>query len=108
MKNQFVARQGDVLLIKVASIPKGAKDVTPENDDVILAYGEVTGHAHRIKRTPEPSVRVLDFDEKRYLEVLREVALRHEEHSTIVLTAGKYLQGYQHEEKRAEISRVAD
>jgi hypothetical protein len=31
-----------VLLLAVTSIPKDAKDVTPDGD-VILAYGEVTG-----------------------------------------------------------------
>lgn len=44
---QTIVRQGDVLLIKVTELPAEAKDITPEGD-VILAYGEQTGHCHRI------------------------------------------------------------
>ena len=43
-------RQGDVLCIPVKSIPESARaKKLPEDKDVILAFGEVTGHAHRIK-----------------------------------------------------------
>lgn len=43
------ARQGDVLLIPVASIPETAVELQPEPDrPIILAYGEATGHAHSI------------------------------------------------------------
>ena len=108
MKTQFVARQGDVLLFRVAKLPKGAKDVTPKNGDVILALGEVTGHAHRIKQTEKPSARLFDVGAERYLQIAERVALTHEEHSAIFLETGVYRQAFQYEEKRAEIRRVAD
>ena len=105
---KFIARQGDVLLFKISSLPEGAKDVTPAQGDVILAFGEVTGHAHRIKRTEHPSARIFDLGAERYLQVAERVALTHEEHSAIFLEAGVYRQVFQFEEKRAEIQRIAD
>ena len=104
-----IVRQGDVMLFKVAALPKGAKEVETIGD-VILAFGEVTGHAHRIKReqTEKPSARLFDLGAERYLQIAERVALTHEEHSSIFLEAGVYRQAFQFEEKRAEIQRVAD
>ena len=104
-----IVRQGDVMLFKVAELPKGAVAVKTDGD-VILAHGEVTGHAHRIKReqTEKPSARLFDVGAERYLQIAERVALTHEEHSAIFLEAGVYRQVFQFEEKRAEIQRVAD
>ena len=44
----FHVRQGDVLALGVEAIPEDAKPVTRDRGRVILAYGEVTGHAHAI------------------------------------------------------------
>ena len=41
-------RQGDVLILRVNSVPDGLKVEPRDNGRVILAYGEVTGHAHAI------------------------------------------------------------
>ncbi len=104
-----IVRQGDVMLFRVEALPKGAVPVKTKGD-VILAHGEVTGHAHRIKReqTEKPSARLFDVGAERYLQIAERVALTHEEHSAIFLEAGIYRQAFQHEEKRAEIQRVAD
>ena len=104
-----IVRQGDVMLFRVAELPKNAVLVKTKGD-VILAHGEVTGHAHRIKReqTEKPSARLFDLGAERYLQIAERVALTHEEHSAIFLDAGVYRQAFQHEEKRAEITRVAD
>lgn len=108
MKRQIV-RQGDVLLIPIDKLPKGATEEKQVKGDVILAYGEVTGHAHRIKQdVAMPSVRVFDLGAERFLQVAEKIALTHEEHSAIFLEAGVYKQAHQYEEKRAEIRRVAD
>ena len=90
-------------------MPKGAVIVKTKGD-VILAFGEVTGHAHRIKRdqTEKPSARLFDVGAERYLQIAERVALTHEEHSAIFLEAGTYRQAFQFEEKRAEIARVTD
>lgn len=39
-------RQGDVLIERIFSLPKSLKPADRENDKVVLAHGEVTGHAH--------------------------------------------------------------
>lgn len=39
-------RHGDVFLNRIDAIPDGAKPVPSDNGRTILAYGEVTGHAH--------------------------------------------------------------
>jgi hypothetical protein len=42
-------RQGDVLIVPVSSLPAGLEPVKREKGRVVLAHGEVTGHAHAIK-----------------------------------------------------------
>src|ERR1700688_418630 len=42
-------RQGDILIVPVDQLPAGLKWIERENGRVILAHGEVTGHAHAIK-----------------------------------------------------------
>lgn len=39
-------RQGDVIIERVSALPKGLQVVPRDGGRVILAYGEVTGHAH--------------------------------------------------------------
>lgn len=41
-------RQGDVLLTPVQSLPAGCVEVPNDRNRIVLAYGEVTGHAHAI------------------------------------------------------------
>lgn len=43
-------RQGDVYVVAVKSIPKGMELVARENGRVVLAHGELTGHAHAIAK----------------------------------------------------------
>ena len=109
MKAPHIIRQGDVLLIEVAAIPKDAKDVTPDGD-VILAYGEVTGHAHRIAQTKAaPKVRVWDAAGERFIQrVEADAQLVHEEHSAVVIERPAYRQIIQVEERGEEVRRVAD
>ena len=100
-------RQGDVLLQPVSTLPKG---VTEIKGPVILAFGEVTGHAHSIKLTDtdQQKVRYWDAGAERYLQVLETVALTHEEHGEIILNPGIYKQGFQVEDFGAEVRRVQD
>ena len=97
-------RQGDVLLVEVKDT-KGKEVSLP--GDIILMHGEATGHAHRIKEPIGKAV-VLDANAERYLRVLQDVTLRHEEHSPIVLKEGKYQQVFQVEEEGEEVRRVTD
>ncbi len=74
-------RQGDVLLELVDSIPANA-DIPIKRDKrgVILAEGEVTGHAHRIPSRHASLYRT--ESDARYLRVTAPVPLTHEEHKT--------------------------
>ena len=100
-----IYRQGDVLIRRIDELP--AQKLT-KRESGILAYGEVTGHAHRIKQAAKPSARIFDFGAERFIQVLEKIALTHEEHGAIFLDAGVYRQAFQFEEKRAEIQRVVD
>ena len=83
--NKFY-RQGDVGLLKVEALPKGAEKQQVE-ERIILAYGEVTGHAHAIAADDA----ALYFEgARRFLEVCYKADLTHEEHGRITLPAGTY------------------
>jgi hypothetical protein len=90
MKQQNVRkdtyRQGDVLLVKVDKLPEQARPVEWE-DRVILAYGEVTGHAHALSTE---QVKMYTWKGDRLLDINSTAKLVHEEHATIVLPAGVY------------------
>ena len=109
------ARQGDVLLLRRDdTIPANAAELPREQGDVILAHGEVTGHAHRIS---DPGVCLLRaegvaFDLLRVSEGVI-AKLTHEEHATITVGPGVYerrlQREYQWNAEAAEMSRaVAD
>jgi hypothetical protein len=59
-------RQGDVFLSPVVAIPKSAKKTKRDDGRVVLAYGEVTGHAHAIHGK---GATLLECPEGRFLNV---------------------------------------
>ena len=72
-------RQGDVLLVPVeGDAPADAQRST----EVVLAEGEVTGHAHRLRAT---TVLEWSVGEQRYVRVVGDApgTLSHEEHDPI-------------------------
>lgn len=103
-------RQGDVLIELIGEMPDGLVPVERDQGRVILAYGEVTGHAHAIA---EPDVELFTREdmtemEGRFLRVEREAHLRHEEHATITLPPGMYRVKRQREYAPVEPVYVAD
>jgi hypothetical protein len=93
--NTMMYRQGDVLIVRVDSIPTDAKPLARTKRGVVLAEGEVTGHAHRIPSRHATLYRT--ETDARYLRVggtsggKREpVALQHEEHRAVELPPGNY------------------
>ena len=79
-------RQGDISIMAVNSVPKQARKVKGE---LILARGEVTGHAHRIVEGQAFLYRLATGI--LYLRVLSEFAkLYHEEHEDVILPKGDY------------------
>ncbi len=105
MKKLEMYRQGDVLIQRVRSIPKAAKPKARDNGRIVLAYGEVTGHAHAIA---DLNALLLDNDGDLYLEADGSVTLSHEEHATIDVPAGKYRVVRQSEYSPEMVRSVAD
>ena len=102
--NQF--RQGDVFL-RPASIPSGAKPGKLDNGRIVLAYGEVTGHAHAIGEIESVALRETE-DGRRFLDVQQTVPLQHEEHGTVQVAKGTYEITIQREYTPLEIRNVQD
>lgn len=102
-------RQGDVMIREVAAVPSGAKEVKT-TDRIVLAYGEVTGHAHAIApgEATEHSLADAAGIVRRFLKVVSEATVRHEEHAPIPLPAGVYEIVQQREYTPEAIRNVAD
>lgn len=98
-------RQGDVLIIGGVDVPATAQLVQRDNGRVILAYGEVTGHAHAIL---EPTVIKLADGIAEYLSAPMGATIRHEEHDTITLPPGDYRIVHQREYTPEAIVNVRD
>ena len=80
-KNNY--RHGDVLLIPTIDAVKGKQEA-----ELILARGEVTGHAHRIT---EGEAALFKYYDKTYLRVMSDFALlTHEEHKALQIPQGDY------------------
>lgn len=77
-------RQGDLYLQRVSSVPSSAR----LQADLVLSYGEITGHAHRIQHPL--SAQIWNRAEASYLEVIQGARLIHEEHLPIALPPGVY------------------
>lgn len=97
-------RQGDVLLVKVDSMPKAAVAEAAQ-DSIVLAYGETTGHAHRVSAQ---NAKIYALNEERFLEIHQATNLVHEEHDPIALTPGVYRVVRQREYTPERIRRVSD
>ena len=112
MKKFLQIRQGDVLLQQVDTLPQGCTELPPDGDRIVLAHGEVTGHAHAIydhlMHAGHAEASAADITKSaiaqaqakarlfvaqggdRYLVVTDAVNLRHEEHTSHVLEPGIY------------------
>ena len=81
---------------------------------IVLALGEVTGHAHAIALDDGPvKARLFDAGTERFLQVLAASILDHEEHAAIALEPGvyrvsKFGTGTQREYTPEAIRNVAD
>lgn len=95
-------RQGDLLLVKVKALPKG---LTKKQNNV-FAYGEVTGHSHRLKT--KELVTYEDSNGDVYADLAKSTELIHEEHNPIKLDAGVWQVIRQREYSPSENRRVLD
>jgi hypothetical protein len=103
-----IYRQGDVLIVSVKEVPANLDPVERENGRVVLAHGEVTGHAHVI--TGEGAALFLDPKLMAVFMTVRgaPVALEHQEHDPIVIPPGAYRVIRQREYAPEEIRNVTD
>lgn len=104
-------RQGDVLLVRVAALPKRAKRRTLESGLIVVEYGEATGHAHTLNPN---TVEAYDIVAEagaivgQAFNVLETTPLTHQEHGAIVLDPGFYERWYQVEDDGESERQVAD
>jgi hypothetical protein len=104
MQAKAIYRQGDVLIRRITELP--AQKLT-KRESGILAYGEVTGHCHKVESIE--SAEVLECGKDLYLRVGPEgVRIVHDEHSAIELAPGNYSVDIQCEYAPEEIHNVAD
>lgn len=92
------------------NIPKTTKKKALDGNRAILAYGEVTGHAHAIE-TPDKVEHFESTDiaeTKQFLRVKEECSVTHEEHAPIKLIPGEYEVRIQNQYQMGEIKRVID
>ncbi len=102
-------RQGDVYFIP-AAIPAGGK----KRESGTAAYGEVTGHSHRLDAPSAAIAEVLECGDGLYLRVSEEglsiggATFVHEEHAAISLPPGDYEIRIQREYTPEGIRNVLD
>ena len=108
MSQQQTIRQGDVLIILNTGIPKAAKPVPLENGRIVLAHGEITGHAHVLEG--DAVFLAMDLDEMadRFAKVEKECLLVHDEHTALVIPPGEHTVRRQREYAPEAIRNVAD
>jgi hypothetical protein len=112
-------RQGDVLIERVPSLPS-VKPATP-SDRVILAHGEVTGHAHEMSPAMSASLHEIaeavrlvgdlpdaDTMTQSGLVISSPGSVVHQEHASIDLAPGEYIVRRQREYSPEAIRNVAD
>jgi hypothetical protein len=87
-------RHGDVDLLGIEKLPEGLKEIKHDGS-FILAYGEATGHHHKI--TAERLRIYQDAEGKHYLQVGESAELTHQEHKTITILPGIYRQEQERE-----------
>ena len=83
-------RQGDVFLQRVTAVPDAAQDLGDRAKQTVLALGELTGHAHVLRVLDGELVEYATTTE-RFVTLVTDGLLTHEEHATIVVPAGSYL-----------------
>lgn len=81
--------QGDVLFVRIDSVPEGVKALKATRGRHILAEGETTGHAHAIAAKGVSAY--ADGAGLTYLTVEELAEVKHEEHGAIPLEPGNWL-----------------
>jgi hypothetical protein len=85
-------RQGDVLITRIDQIPSGLRKRPRDAGRIVLAYGEVTGHAHAVDVAADPDAAIYDAPDGDgfYLRIGSATGVMHEEHARVELEPGDY------------------
>lgn len=109
-KAKFKARHGDVVIVKTAASKLPKKGI---NNGGIVAHGEATGHAHRVKKATGKlsKVKVEKIDQQldqMIIRALDKTHIEHEEHKDGPLAKGTYITGIQKQFSPEGWNRVED
>lgn len=99
-------RHGDIFLVRVDRLPVGVRQVPRTEDSIVLAYGEATGHAHRL--TGDVLEYVHEGTGRRYVSASSPAPLRHEEHGFLPVLPAVYEVRQQRTYQYGEERRVVD
>lgn len=100
-------RQGDILFIKLNEKPSG--NIIPRDDQnrIVVAEGEATGHAHAIHEDKVTMYRD-DVLNRAWVVVDDTADVVHEEHDTVILDSGTWEIVYQRQYVRGQVRRILD
>lgn len=115
LMTNFMTFQGDVDIRSISKIPKSAKLL----DTKTVMYGEKTGHHHTFQGqvlvfepTEQETMNVRDEEVpiQKYVQVLQDSVLEHQEHAKQVIPKGNYviLQEREWDVLENQIRRVLD
>ena len=117
-KKVVVYRQGDVNLLPIDKIPSGAiQDAPIDGDKTVLAYGEVTGHAHVLPFIHAKQYKIGSTGNQReFIKIDKETTMRHgdlktgsnPDHAPIKIPAGNYEKIIAREATPTGVRRVVD
>lgn len=111
--DQTKYRQGDVLFTRCSAIPQGGT----KRENGTVAYGEVTGHSHRMQESNLATAEVFECGAGLFVRVSEEgvsiegdagATFIHEEHGPISLAPGDYEITIQREYSPEAIRNVID
>ncbi len=107
MKKLMPLRQGDVYLFPTKrKLKNKPSEVSGPGNRIVLAHGEVTGHAHAIY---DEGATLTVEENERFLSIVKDVPLKHEEHGSVTLPADTTWRVVQKREYHPEeIRNVAD
>lgn len=97
-------RQGDVMFARISKSPSGERK---KRENGIVAYGEVTGHMHRVECLEQAEV--CEVENGLYLRVGEAgVRIVHDEHAAIALPPGEFQVVLQREYQPEGVRGVVD
>lgn len=84
-----VIEKGQSIAGKITGLASSIKPIARDKGRVVLAYGEVTGHAHAIV---DKTAEFFQCDDGRRILLVKddETKLSHEEHGTVTIPKGEY------------------